>query len=163
MSRRSRAYIYFDVLEAIWNGIDVPTRITYEINLSREEGYRVFDTLIRSGFIWEKKEKESVRYNLTTKGRNVSSYYWKALENLVYSEVIFLDIKPVRNTNVFLRYKRLRKTLKTQFISFLCVSFMYIPPFYFIFLVVLLFIRYMHNKTRAIACVYHISCMRSEW
>jgi len=83
LSRRSRLDIYFDVLELIGNGTDIPARIIYETNLSWEVGSNVFDTLIRSGFIWEKKEKESVRYNLTTKGRNVLSYYWKALENLV--------------------------------------------------------------------------------
>ena len=83
LSRRSRLDIYFDVLELIGNGTDIPTRIIYETSLSWEVGSNVFDTLIRSGFIWEKKEKESVRYNLTTKGRNVLSYYWKALENLV--------------------------------------------------------------------------------
>ena len=89
MSRRSRAYIYFDVLEAIWNGIDVPTRITYETNLSWEEGCSVFDALIRSGFIREEKEKNSLRYYLTEKGRNALSYYLMALEGLIQSEVIF--------------------------------------------------------------------------
>ena len=83
MSRRSRLDIYFDVLELIGNGTDLPIRIAYETNLSWEVGCNVFDTLIRSGFIWEKKEKDSVRFNLTTKGRNVLLYYLKALESLV--------------------------------------------------------------------------------
>ncbi len=43
MSRRSILDIYFDVLEAIGKGIDVPTRITYETNLSWKEGSNVFD------------------------------------------------------------------------------------------------------------------------
>ena len=91
MSRRSRLDIYFDVLEGIGNGIDVPTRITYEINLSWEVGCDVFDDLIRGGFIGEKKEKNSVRFYLTKKGRNVLSYYLKALEErarLIQSDVI---------------------------------------------------------------------------
>ena len=91
MSRRSRLDIYFVVLEAIGNGIDVPTRIIYETNLSCEVGYSVFDALTRSGFIREEKEKNSVRFYLTKKGNNVLSYYWKALEErarLIQSDVI---------------------------------------------------------------------------
>ena len=83
LGRRSRLDIYFIVLEMIDNGVDIPTRITHEINLPWEVGCNVFDTLIMSGFISEKKVNNSVRYYLTTKGRNVLSYYWKALENLV--------------------------------------------------------------------------------
>ncbi len=88
MSRRSRAYIYFDVLEAIWNGIDVPTRITSETNVSREEGYRVFDALIRSGFVNEEKKKSPIRYYLTMKGKNALSYYLMAMEGLIQSDEI---------------------------------------------------------------------------
>ena len=82
MSRRSRLGIYFLVLEAINNGIHIPTRITYETNLSWGVGCSVFDALIRSGFIGEEKEKNSVRYYLTKKGRNALLYYTKALEGL---------------------------------------------------------------------------------
>ena len=89
MSRRSRLDIYFVVLEAIGNGIDVPTRIIDETNLSWEVGCDVFDDLIRSGFIREENVKNVVRFYLTKKGRNVLSYYWKALEErerLIQSE-----------------------------------------------------------------------------
>jgi predicted transcriptional regulator len=92
LSRRSRLDIYFVVLEAIGNGIDVPTRITYETNLPWEVGCDVFDDLVRSGFIREEKEKNSVRFDLTKKGRNVLSYYLKALEErarLIQSDEIF--------------------------------------------------------------------------
>ena len=88
MSRRSRAYIYFDVLEAIWNGIDVPTRITHETNLPWEVGCSVFDALIRSGFIKEEKKENPLRYYLTVKGKNALSYYLMALEGLIQSDVI---------------------------------------------------------------------------
>ena len=89
MGRRSRLDIYFDVLEAIGNGIDVPTRITYETNLSWAVGCSVFDALIKSDFIREEKEMNSLRYYLTEKGRNALSYYLMALEGLIQSEVIF--------------------------------------------------------------------------
>jgi predicted transcriptional regulator len=88
MSRRSRAYIYFDVLEAIWNGIDIPSRITHETNLSREAGCSVFDALIRSGFINEDKKESPIRYYLTMKGKNALSYYLMALEGLIQSDEI---------------------------------------------------------------------------
>lgn len=88
MSRRSRLDIYFHVLEAIKDGTHIPTKITYETNLSWDEGCNVFDALIRSGFIWEKKERNSVRYYLTEKGRNALSYYEEAMETLIQSEVI---------------------------------------------------------------------------
>ena len=89
MSRRSRLDIYFNVLEAINNGIDIPTRITYETNLSWTVGCSVFDALIKSDFIREEKEKNFIRYYITEKGRNALSYYMKALEGLIQSEVIF--------------------------------------------------------------------------
>lgn len=88
MSRRSRAYIYFDVLEAIWNGIDIPSRITHETNLSREAGCSVFDVLIRSGFIKAEKKESLIRYYLTLKGKNALSYYLMALEGLIQSDEI---------------------------------------------------------------------------
>jgi len=91
LSRRSRLDIYFNVLEAIGNGINVPTRIIYETNLSWEVGGDVFDALTRSGFIREEKEKNSVRFFLTKKGSNVLSYYLKAVEErerLIHSDVI---------------------------------------------------------------------------
>jgi len=72
--------IYIDVLETIGNGIDLPVRITYETNLSWEEGCNVFDALLGNEFIHEEKIKNSVRFYLTKKGRNVLSYYLKALE-----------------------------------------------------------------------------------
>ena len=94
MSRRSILDIYFDVLEVIGKGIDVPTRITYETNLSWKEGCNVFDALLGNDFIREKKEKNSVSFYLTKKGRNVLSYYWKALEErerLSQSDELFLQ------------------------------------------------------------------------
>ena len=89
MGRRSRPDIYFDVLEAIGNGIHTPTRITYDANISWIVGCNVFDDLIKSDFIREEEEMISVRYYLTEKGRNSLSYYMKAIEGLIESVVIY--------------------------------------------------------------------------
>ena len=99
MGRRSRLDIYFDVLEAIGNGIDEPTRIMYDANLSWIVGCNVFDDLIKSDFIREEKEMISARYYLTEKGRNALSYYIEALEGLIQNEVVFPSELTVNKTN----------------------------------------------------------------
>ncbi len=58
MVRRSRQLIYFDVLKAIEEGTDKPTRIMFEANLSWSSLCSVFDTLINGGFIREEKKNE---------------------------------------------------------------------------------------------------------
>ncbi len=83
LSGRSRLDVYFEVLEAINNGIHIPSLITYEANVSWNVGSNVFDTLIRSGCIKEEIDRNYVRYYLTIKGRNALAYYLKALESLV--------------------------------------------------------------------------------
>jgi predicted transcriptional regulator len=82
MVRRSRLEICFDVLKAINNGTDKPTRIMYETNLSWTSVCSVFDALINSGFIREEKWRSSKRYHITEKGRNALSYHLKSLEGL---------------------------------------------------------------------------------
>jgi len=89
VSRRSRLEIYFDVLEVVNSGISIPTRIMYEANLSWTVGCSVFDTLIKSDFLMEEKEKNALRYYLTEKGRNALAYYVMALEGLIQSDVYF--------------------------------------------------------------------------
>ncbi len=87
MVRRSRLEIYFDVLKAIDNGTNKPTRIMYKTNLCWASLLNVFDTLINSDFIRAEKMKSSKRYYITEKGRNALSYHLKSLEGLtVFSE-----------------------------------------------------------------------------
>lgn len=74
--------IYFDVLEAIDNGTNKPTRIMYETNLSWTSLLSAFDSLIHSDFIRTEKKKSATRYYITEKGRNALSYHLMSLEGL---------------------------------------------------------------------------------
>jgi predicted transcriptional regulator len=81
--RRSRLEIYFDVLKAIDNGTNKPTRIMYETNLSWTSVCSVFNALTTSDFIRSEKWKSSKRYHITKKGRNALSYHLKSLEGFL--------------------------------------------------------------------------------
>lgn len=78
--RRSRFEIYFDVLKVIDRGTAKPTRIMYDTNTSWEVLGSTFDILIKSDFVREEKENDSLRYYITEKGRNALSYHVKSLE-----------------------------------------------------------------------------------
>jgi predicted transcriptional regulator len=82
MVRRSRLEIYFDVLRAIDNGTDKPTRIMYETNLSWTNINDVLDALFQVDFIRVEIMKTSKRYYITKKGRNALSYHLKSVEGL---------------------------------------------------------------------------------
>ena len=82
MVRRSRLKIYFDVLKAIDNGTNKPTRVMYETNLSWTTACDVFDSLIKGDFISADKKKHLTRYYITKKGRNALTYYLMSLEGL---------------------------------------------------------------------------------
>ena len=81
--RRSRLEIYFDVLKAIDNGTNKPTRIMYETNLSWTSVCSVFDALLNSDFIGAEKKKNSTRYYITEKGKNALTYHIRSLEDLI--------------------------------------------------------------------------------
>jgi len=78
MVRRSRLETYIDVLKVIDKGIDEPARIMHESNLSGASHRDAFDTLTNNGFIREEKGKNSNRYYVTKRGRNVLSYHSKS-------------------------------------------------------------------------------------
>ncbi|MDQ1279159.1 MAG: 45 protein [Thermoproteota archaeon] len=83
MIRRSRLDVYFDVLEVIEKGFVKPTQIMTKNNLSGETLQEMFETLIKGGFITEEIQKNTKRYQVTDKGRNVLSYHLKSLTGLV--------------------------------------------------------------------------------
>ena len=83
MVRRSRLEIYFDILDVISRGTSKPTRIMYKTNLSWITLQDMFKILIEGSFIREEKEKSSLRYYITEKGRNALSYHLKSLDGLV--------------------------------------------------------------------------------
>ena len=82
MVRRSILEIYVDVLKAIDNGTNIPTKIMYETNLSWAIACIVFDSLIKGDFISADKKKRSKLYYTTEKGKNALSYHLKSLEGL---------------------------------------------------------------------------------
>jgi predicted transcriptional regulator len=83
MVRRSILEIYFDVLKAIDNGTDKPSRIMYETNLSWTSLCSVFDALIDSNFIRTEKKKSATRYYITEKGRKALSYHMKSIDGFL--------------------------------------------------------------------------------
>ena len=86
MTRRSRLDIYFDVLEVVERGVDKPTRIMYETNLSWRVLKEIFSTLVSKGFLSEELVKNSKRYHITDKGINALSHHRRSLEGLIESK-----------------------------------------------------------------------------
>jgi predicted transcriptional regulator len=70
MVKRSRLEIYFDVLEVIDKGTNIPTRIMFYNNLYWTSLLDILETLLNGNFIREEKKKSSKRYYITEKGRN---------------------------------------------------------------------------------------------
>ena len=82
MLKRSRLEVYFDVLKAIGEGVDKPTRIMYKANLSWNTLEDALSTLVNKEFVVEKKIGNSRRYLLSNKGQNALEHFNKALESL---------------------------------------------------------------------------------
>ncbi|MCJ7771404.1 hypothetical protein MUP37_07530 [Candidatus Bathyarchaeota archaeon] len=82
MLKRSRLEVYFDVLKAIGEGVDKPTRIMYKANLSWNTLEDALATLVNKEFVIEKRMGNSRRYLLSVKGQNALEHFNKALENL---------------------------------------------------------------------------------
>lgn len=87
MVKRSRLEIYFAVLEVIQQGINKPTRIMYETNLSWITLHEIIKQLILCGLIRTTKKGKNNRYYITDKGSSALLYHNKALEG-------FINIKP---------------------------------------------------------------------
>jgi predicted transcriptional regulator len=87
MGRRSRLEIYFDLLEVVERGVHKPTRIMYRTNLSWKTLREVISVLTSKGFISEEEAKNSKRYRITEKGRNVLFYRRKSLEGLTVKKL----------------------------------------------------------------------------
>jgi predicted transcriptional regulator len=82
--RRSRLELYLDVLTAIKNGTEKPTRIMYEANLSWTLFQDVLDSLaiqdlVREIDMTESRDKRTDRiYRITEKGENLIKYFHHA-------------------------------------------------------------------------------------
>ncbi len=77
-NRRSKLEITLDVLKAVRDGVDKPTRIMYVANMSWNPTQELLERLVMGGHLdvtEERTEKRSKkRYVITEKGLNVISY-----------------------------------------------------------------------------------------
>ncbi|MBS7630569.1 winged helix DNA-binding protein, partial [Candidatus Bathyarchaeota archaeon] len=85
-NRRSRLDIMLNVLLAIKEGVDKPTRIMYATNLSWKPTQNILKNLVRQGLIRELsvegEKRTKSRYALTEKGQDVIKYFEKAKDLL---------------------------------------------------------------------------------
>lgn len=91
-NRRSKLEVYLDVLWTIKSGVNKPTRIMYESNLSWKPLQRTLDSLIGQNLIEEyspknnRDKRTTYCYKLTQKGENVIQYFKRA-EDLIELEI----------------------------------------------------------------------------
>jgi len=80
--RRSRLEIALDILSAVMEGVDKPTRIMYAANLSWRPTMRIISSLVEQGLLEMRMNTETrksmKRYVITEKGANVLDYFIKA-------------------------------------------------------------------------------------
>ena len=89
--RRSQLEIRLNILSAVKDGVDKPTRIMYAANMSWKPVQRILSHLVEQGLLEVRINTESrqskKRYVLTDKGANVIDYFEKAKEILPLEEV----------------------------------------------------------------------------
>ena len=77
--RRSRLEIMLEVLSAVINGIDKPTRIMYAVNLSWRPTQSILSSLVDQSLLTMKETPGRGRskrsYGITEKGTNVLTYF----------------------------------------------------------------------------------------
>jgi len=84
--RRSKLEIILDILSAVMDGVDKPTRIMFAAKMSYRSTQRVLSRLVEQGFLEvrmnTKSRQSKKRYVITEKGANVLDYFEKAKEIL---------------------------------------------------------------------------------
>jgi len=96
MGRRSRLELYLDVLGAVKRGIDKPTCIMYEANLSWKPLKRLLGHMMDMNLVEEidlsgtrrRDKRTDKNYRLTQKGENVIRYFNEARITLNLEDVI---------------------------------------------------------------------------
>jgi predicted transcriptional regulator len=95
--RRSRLEVMLNVLSAVRDGSDKPTRIMYASNLSWKPSQMMLSYLVEQGLvelmIIATSGKSRKRYVITEKGVNVLDYFEKANEVLPVEEYAYLYSK----------------------------------------------------------------------
>lgn len=93
--RRSRLDIVLEVLSAVREGVDKPTRIMYAANLSWRPTQQILRSLVQQGLLREVEATESQRtkkrYEITEKGASVVQYFDKAKDLLEIEDILSLD------------------------------------------------------------------------
>ena len=91
-SRRSRLDIILNILTAVKEGVDKPTRIMYATNLSWKPTQNILETLRRQGLLsnigGDEGKRTKVRYQLTEKGMDVIRYFDKAKDLLALEDIL---------------------------------------------------------------------------
>ena len=92
-SRRSKLEIMLDILSAIRDGVDKPTRVMYATRTSWKSTQRMLSNMVEQGLLEVRiaSGKSRKRYVITEKGFNVIDYFEKANEILPLDVVYALD------------------------------------------------------------------------
>lgn len=78
--------IYVDILEAVSNGNQGPTRIMYKANISWQVLQEALDFLMSNAFLLEELESSRRAYRLTEKGFRVLNDFMSIKEELIVSK-----------------------------------------------------------------------------
>ena len=77
--RRSRLETTLEVLSAVINGIDKPTRIMYAVNMSWRPTQSILSSLVDQGLLTMKETlgrgRSKRSYGITEKGTNILRYF----------------------------------------------------------------------------------------
>ncbi len=89
--RRSKLEIILDILSAVMDGVDKPTRIMFSAKMSWRPTQRILSRLVEQGLLEVRMNTESrqskKRYVITEKGANVLDYFDRAREILPLVEL----------------------------------------------------------------------------
>ncbi len=82
--RRTRLEIMLNVLTAVSDGVNKPTRIMYAANMSWNPTKKILEKLVGEGFLGVTEEplgrRSKKRYEITEKGIKVLKYFYGAQE-----------------------------------------------------------------------------------
>ena len=90
--RRSRVELYVDILQALANGRESPTRIVYAANLSYDRVVKCLDFLEEQELIQRGNEFKKRRYKITSKGMDVVRYFGEVQNALFYKKRTITNI-----------------------------------------------------------------------
>lgn len=89
--RRSKLEIRLNILSAVKDGVDKPTRIMYAANMSWKPVQKILSHLVDQGLLEERvnvgNRQSKRRYTITEKGVRVLDYFEKAKEILPIENV----------------------------------------------------------------------------